>query len=237
MSGGSIVAFKVCYSEWMSDKSRTSLPARPSAAIPRFRPDAPAIALPAPALNGGMSLQQCLSTRRSSRNFSPDAVSLDQCSALLWAAQGVTGLGGLRTAPSAGAVYPLRLYLAAANVDGLSTGSYSYDPDLHQLRLLSRGDKRRKLYAAAMGQECVRECALCLLIATDCRRITREFGERGETLARMEAGHAGENFLLQATALGLGAIGLGNIDATILRAALPVPAIEAPVYLLLAGRV
>ncbi len=182
-----------------------------------------------------MTLQQCLKSRRSSRNFSPDAVSLDQCSALLWAAQGVTGPGGLRTAPSAGATYPLRLYLAAANVEGLTSGAYSYDPDLHQLRLSSRGDKRRKLYAATMGQECVRECALCLLIATDCRRITREFGERGETLACLEAGHAGENFLLQARALGLGAIGLGNFDATVLRAALPVPESERPLYLLLAG--
>lgn len=163
-------------------------------------------------------------------------MTLAECSQLLWALQGVTGLGGLRTAPSAGATYPLRVYLISAHVEQLAAGIYSYNPDLHEARLLSKGDKRRKLYAATLGQECTRECALAVLLTADYWRIGRDFGERGTQLAHMEAGHAGQNFLLQATALQLGVIGLGNFDGSILREALPLPAAEDPIYLLLAGR-
>jgi SagB-type dehydrogenase family enzyme len=192
-------------------------------------------ALPRPDTDGGPALATIIAKRRSCRDFAPGSVSLPQLASLLWSAQGITGLGGLRTAPSAGAIYPLRTYVLAADVDGLPPGFYRHDPDLHQLELLQRGDKRRQLAEVALGQECVEGCALAVLLAADYRRIVRELGDSGRRLACMEAGHAGQNFLLTATVLGLGAIGLGRFDSDLLTQLLKLPSDEDPLYLLLAG--
>lgn len=184
-----------------------------------------------------LSLEACLRNRRSSREFRPHPISFDQLRSLLWAAQGCTGLGGLRTAPSAGAIYPVRAYVLAAAVDGLAAGFYSYDPDAEVLRLLRKGDKRKSLARAAAGQECVSECACALLLTGWYKRAVREFGDAAPRLAAMEAGHTGQNFCLQATALGLGAIGLGRMDPEAVRLLLHLPDDEEPLYLLLAGRI
>ncbi len=183
------------------------------------------------------SLDELLSTRRSVRDYTEGPLTLAEVSSLLWAAQGVSGLGGLRTAPSAGAIYPLRTYLLAANVERLTAGLYSYNPDSHGLRLESRGERRKRLAVAALGQECVENCAVAVILTADYRRIVRELGERGRYLAHVEAGHAGQNFLLKATALGLGAIGLGRFEPDIVRELLKLPDAEEVLYVLLAGRV
>jgi len=174
--------------------------------------------------------------RRSVREYASRDVSLEAVAQLLWAAQGVTGVGGLRTAPSAGALFPLRAYLAAIHVAGLASGTYRYDPDTHELEPLSKGDKSRLLRVGALGQECAGQCAVAVLLTAYHRRLVAEFGAAAaHRLAAMEAGHAGQNFLLQAGAAGLGAIGLGRIDADVLRSAFSVPPVEEPLYLLLAG--
>ena len=191
--------------------------------------------LPQPETQGGFPLNECLSRRRSVRDYCDEPVPLGCCSQLLWAAQGVTGIGGLRAAPSAGAIYPLRTYVIASNVEGLAQGLYHYEPDLHSLKLLSRGDKRRKLAAVCFGQECVEWSAMAVLLTADYRRIVREMGERGRFLAHVEAGHVGQNFLLQAVTLGLGAIGIARFEPDVLREMLQLPAIEEPLYLLLTG--
>lgn len=148
---------------------------------------------------------------------------------------GITNPAGLRTAPSAGAVFPVRAYLMAANVDGLPAGFYGYDADQHEISLLLKGDKRRRLEKAAADQQCVGQSALVVVLTGYYRRLLREFGEAGHKLAAMEAGHIGQNFCLQATALGLGAIGLGKFDPTSVKMLLPIPQDEEPIYLLLAG--
>ncbi|MBL0156756.1 MAG: SagB/ThcOx family dehydrogenase [Bryobacterales bacterium] len=192
-------------------------------------------ALPAPSLEGTVPLETCLRQRRSVRDYTEQPLSLQQASQLLWAAMGATNPAGLRTAPSAGAVFPVRAYVMAANVEGLTAGFYSYDVDRHDLSLLARGDKRRRLEKAAADQQCVGQSALLVVLTGYYRRLLREFGEGSQRLAAMEAGHIGQNFSLQATALGLGSIGLGKFDPTSLKMLLPIPQDEEPLYLLLAG--
>lgn len=193
--------------------------------------------LPEPSKDGGRSLEECLAARRSIREYAGGAVGLEQAAQLLWATQGVSGLGGMRTSPSAGAVYPLRAYLVAGDVEGLAPGVYRYDPDGHNLQLTIKGDKRKRMAVAAFGQNCVEEAAMGVLLTAWYVRITREFGEKGVRLAHIEAGHAGQNFCLEATALGLGAISVGKFDDDTFKQILKLPESEEPVYLLLAGRI
>jgi SagB-type dehydrogenase family enzyme len=199
------------------------------------RPLGIAIELPPPSLTGGKSIEECLRLRRSCRMFADDPVTLEQASQLLWAGQGFTGLGGLRTAPSAGAVYPFHVYLVAMNVTGLSAGAYAYDPDRHILSLRKPGALRPKLQKAVCDQDEVENAAMGLLLAARYERSKREFGEKGPMLADIEAGHIGANVMLQAVSLSLGVIGLSKIDAPVMRGAVDLPEAETPVYLLLAG--
>lgn len=194
------------------------------------------VTLPEVVLAGDISLRRALEGRRSIREYSSTPIDLEQVSALLWAAMGITAPGGLRTAPSAGAIYPLRGYLFASNVDGLAPGFYSYDVDTRELMLLARGDKRTRLAKACADQQCVEECACALLLTAWYTRATREFGDLAPKLAAVEAGHIGQNWHLQAVALGLGSISIGKLDTAALKLLLPIPQDEEPVYLLLAGR-
>lgn len=193
------------------------------------------IALPSPSFEGTLSLEQCLRQRRSVRDYTEQPVTLKQVSQLLWAAIGITNPAGLRTAPSPGAVFPIRAYLLAANVEGLPAGFYSYDADQHEIALRAKGDKRRRMEKAAADQQCVGQCGMLVILTGYYRRLLREFGEAGHKLAAMEAGHIGQNFCLQAAALNLGAIGLGKFDPTSVKMLLPIPQDEEPLYLLLAG--
>ncbi|MGC4053574.1 MAG: SagB/ThcOx family dehydrogenase [Paludibaculum sp.] len=125
----------------------------------------------------------------------------------------------------------------SAAVEGLAAGFYGFDADAGTLRLLRKGDRRRSLARAAAGQTCVEECAFALLLTGWYKRAAKEFGEAAPRLAAMECGHIGQNFCLQATALGLGAIGLGRLDPEAVRMLLRLPEDEEPLYLLLAGRI
>jgi len=156
-------------------------------------------------------------------------------SQLLWAAQGVTALGGLRTAPSAGALYPLRTYLMAAKVRGLPPGLFKYDPDDHYIRGLRHGDLREPLISAGVDP-CIGNAGAAIILAADYRGATREFGDGARRLIHIEAGHAGQNVCLQATSLGLGVIGLGNFDTGAVQRELNLREQEHPVYMLVIGR-
>lgn len=157
------------------------------------------------------SLEQALAQRRSVREFAVAPLALEELAQLAWAAQGATG-GGHRTAPSAGALYPLELSVMVGNVAGLAPGIYRYEPDGHRLALVVKGDRRAQVAAAAFAQGWVAEAPAIFVIAAVARRTTAKYGKRGVRYVHMEAGHAGENLLLQATALGLGATVVGAFD-------------------------
>lgn len=184
-----------------------------------------------------LRLDDCLQKRRSAREYTEAPLRLEELSALLWAAQGITSPGGLRTAPSAGAIYPLKSYVLAFRVQGLSPGFYALNSEQRLLTLLSRGDKQERVTKVCGDQQCVAECAAGLLLTAWYGRLRREFGEAAERLALMEAGHVGQNWHLAAAALGLGSVSIGKIDPAAVKLLLPVPEDEHPLYFLIAGRV
>jgi SagB-type dehydrogenase family enzyme len=194
------------------------------------------VSLPQPRYDGGLMVEECLRTRRSAREYSSEPLTRSDIGQLLWAAQGVTGIGGLRTAPSAGALYPLRTYLIAGNIAGVPPAVYKYDVDRHELRVWRRGDFRPNLVRGACGQEFVAGAAALILFAVVYRGSIREFGDRGMRLAHIEAGHAGCNVCLQATSMRLGVIGLGAIDPAELKRILELRVEEEPLYLIAVGR-
>ncbi len=198
---------------------------------------APSVALPRPALTGPCSVERALGARRSVREYSGRPLARAELAQLLWAAQGVTGVGGLRSAPSAGALYPLNVYVAIGDVSGLRSGLYRYRPDAHALTTLAEGDPRAELCAAALEQAWIEAAAVALGLAAVYRRTTAKYGERGRRYVDIETGHAAENVCLQAVALGLGAAVVGAFDNAAVKRVMRMTAEEEPVCLVVLGTV
>lgn len=188
-------------------------------------------ALPPPVLVGSGSLEEALSARRSVRSYDSAAVTEAQLGQLLWAAQGTTQPGARgRTAPSAGGTYPLEVYAATAE------GVFRYVPEGHLLEAVAPDDRRPALQAAAWGQEWVGEAPLVVVIVGVVARTAERYGDRAERYVILEAGHAAQNLLLQAVALGLGAVPVGAFDDAAVRDAVGVRESWAPLYLIPVGR-
>jgi SagB-type dehydrogenase family enzyme len=169
------------------------------------------VKLPKP-VSSGMPLEEALQKRRSVRNYTREPLLLSELSLLLFAGQGITGSDqgqALRTAPSAGALYPMEIYIVALRVDGLKQGLYHYAADSHSLELVKEGNFSSGLTDAALEQEMVAEAAASLVLTAVFGRTTHKYGERGYRYAYMEAGHISQNISLQATALGLGSVCVG----------------------------
>jgi SagB-type dehydrogenase family enzyme len=194
------------------------------------------IALPQPRQDGEVSVERALRARRSVRAYANDALTMGEIAQMLWAAQGITDADGLRTAPSAGALYPLELYLGAANVDGLEPGVYQYAPHAHALVPLREGDRRKAVASAALGQECVETAPALLVIAAVYARTAKKYGSRAERYAHIEVGHAVQNVYLQAEAMGMGTVMVGAFDDKALARALGLPKEEAPLAIMPLGK-
>lgn len=194
------------------------------------------IALSDPVRDSGFSVERALNTRRTVRAFAEQPLALADLSQLLWAAQGITHAEGLRTAPSAGALYPLEIYAVAGNVAGLKAGVYKYLPEKHTLVHVTAGDKRKGLAAAALGQEWVAQAAAILVFGAVEERTTRKYGQRGVRYIYTELGHAAQNVLLQAVALGLGAAVVGAFDDAHVAGVVNMQKDERALYLVPAGR-
>jgi SagB-type dehydrogenase family enzyme len=191
--------------------------------------------LPRPSLDGSMSLEEALARRRSVREFSGTPLTVAELGQLLWAAQGLTSSQaitspGYRTAPSAGALYPLEVYVVTAE------GLYHYEPQGHQLRALSPEDRRLALYEAALRQEWVRQAPAVFVIAAIYERTAQKYGqERSPRYVHLEAGHAAQNLLLEAVALDLGAVPVGAFYDEKVQEVLGLPADHQPLYLIPVG--
>jgi len=194
------------------------------------------ISLPEPDLTGEISLEQALAGRRSIRSFAAQPLTLAQAGQLLWAAQGVTGRDSrFRTAPSAGALCPLEIYLVAANVDGLTPGVYQYIPDGHMIALVASSDVRETLAQAALGQDVVRNSQAVIAISAIYERNSVKYGERSSRYVPMDAGHASQNVQLQAVALGLGTCAVGGFYDDKVSEALFLTDEEVPLLLIPVG--
>lgn len=187
------------------------------------------IPLPTPGQRGGVSLEEALTKRRSIRAFTEEGLTWAEISQLLWAGQGITDPQGFRTAPSAGALYPLELYAATGE------GVYHYLPQGHRLAMLSPEDMRLWLWEAGLEQDALREAPAIIVITAIYARTEGKYGPRAERYVRLEAGHAAQNILLQATALDLGAVPIGAFYDQKVQEVLALPSDHEPLYLIPVG--
>ncbi len=199
-------------------------------------PTSAIVRLPQPEFTGEVAVEEALLTRRSVQSFAPSALFLAELSQLLWAAQGVTSARGHRTAPSAGALYPLEVHALVGLMPELTAGVYRYRCREHTLVPTLPGDTRGKLCRAALGQRCVEKAPLVLLISAVYARMTATYGERGVRYTDMEAGHAAQSISLQAVALGLGSVVVGAFEESDVRRIAGLPPEEVPLYLIPVGR-
>ena len=185
-----------------------------------------------------MSIEEATASRRSIREYEKKPLTLEQLAQLLWAAQGITDVRrGFRTTPSAGATYPLEVYVVVGSngVIGLEAGIYHYDPQAHVLKLLKYGDFRNELCLACLGQPWVKQAPIDIVIVAIYERTTLRYGDRGIRYVRMEVGHVGQNTYPQATALGLGTIVIGAFYDDKVREILRLSEKEYPMYVIPVG--
>jgi len=194
------------------------------------------VVLPKPLLLGELSIEEALWKRRSVRNYKTESLQLKEISQLLWAAQGITEDEGKRTAPSAGALYPLEVYLVTGNVDNLVSGVYHYRPRDQSLQQIAEGDKRKQLSGAALMQGSIRDCSAIIVFAADFHRTTKKYFEKGKNYVYIEVGHTAQNVLLQATSLHIGAVTVGAFIQSLAKKILQLPKNEDPLYLLPLGK-
>ncbi|HEX9123220.1 MAG TPA: SagB/ThcOx family dehydrogenase [Actinomycetota bacterium] len=185
--------------------------------------------LPPPSTAGGTSLEQALSSRRSVRDFTDVPLTTEELGQLLWAAQGITASWGGRTAPSAGALYPLEIYAVTGQA------LYHYLPEGHRVEVVGRADLRAPLAAAALGQAPVADAAVVLVVTGVVARTEAKYGARAERYVQLEAGHAAQNVLLQAVSLDLGAVPIGAFQDEAVAAVLALPPDRTPFYLICLG--
>jgi SagB-type dehydrogenase family enzyme len=195
------------------------------------------IKLPEPRYKSQVSIEEAILRRRSIRNYLEKPIDLSELSQLLWSIQGITDEErNFRTTPSAGALYPLEVYVIVGKVSSLQEGIYRYLPFRHEIIKIKEGDYREELSKAALGQACVNDAAIDIVISGVYEKITKKYGERGIRYTYMEAGHAAQNAYLQAEALGLGTVVVGAFRDEKVKSVLNLREEETPLYIMPVGR-
>jgi SagB-type dehydrogenase family enzyme len=184
--------------------------------------------LPVPRKRGEVSLEETLVKRRSTRSFASRELTWEQISQLLWAAQGVVA-EVFRTAPSAGATYPLEVYLIT------SKGVYHYRPESHELETIQEGDVRGQLCRACLSQEWVEQAPVSIVITALYHRTSEGYGSRGARYVHIEVGHVAQNIHLQAVALGLGSVPIGAFRDEQVQKVLSLPEGHQALYIIPVG--
>jgi len=186
--------------------------------------------LPEPSFEGQLSLEETLLLRRSMREYRDQPLDLAEISQLLWAAQGITNPAGYRTVPSAGALYPLEIYIVT------EAGVFHYLPYDHALHVVLEGDFRKSLHTSALSQDAILKAPLVLVVTAVYERTQVKYGaRRSPRYVHLEAGHAAQNVLLQAVSLGLGAVPIGAFHDEDVQAVLMLPEDHQPLYLIPVG--
>ena len=197
------------------------------------------ICLPPPSQKGGMPLEEAIARRRSIREFTSEPISQLQLSQLLWAAQGITNTPGkYRTIPSAGATYPLEIFVACGinGIEEIDDGIYHYNINNHSLTLHHKGDIRLELAKAALNQEFIYQAPVNIIICALYERTLLGYGSRGERYVHMEVGHTGQNIYLQATSFGLATVAIGAFNDEQVRKVLRLDKQYKPLYIMPVGR-
>ncbi len=189
--------------------------------------------LPKPHIKGFISFEEVLYKRRSVRDYRKEPITFYHLSQLLWSAQGITSGYGYRTAPSAGALYPLEIYFSAENVESLDSGIYKYDPINHQIICVKFGFYNQELYRACLYQPQVADAPLVIVITAVFERTTKKYGQRGIRYVFNEVGHVSQNIYLQTTALGLGTVAIGAFEEEMIKSIMGIK--EEPLYVMPVG--
>ncbi len=202
------------------------------------------IKLPTPKLKSSVSIEEAMLNRRSVREFKSNALNLDQVSQILWAAYGVTKevifpssmRGGYKTAPSAGATYPLEIYVIIGNVKGLEKGIYKYLPEGHYLKKTYDQDVRKELAEAALDQEFIEQAPISLVYSAVYSRTTKKYKDRGrERYVCMDLGHSAQNVCLQVVSMNLGTCPVGAFEDKMVHNVIMMPDEEEPLYIMPIG--
>jgi SagB-type dehydrogenase family enzyme len=176
------------------------------------------------------SIEECMKNRRSIRNFKDQALSLNELSNILWAAQGITKEEtGFRTAPSAGATYPLYIYYATEQ------GLFVYLPKEHAIKKIKEKDLRKEIAHAALDQMFIADAGMVIVITAIFENTTTRYGERGVRYVYNEVGHCAQNIHLEAVALGLGSVPVGAYQDSELKELLALDK-EEPLYIIPVGK-
>lgn len=200
----------------------------------RAYPD-PVINLSSPELESEIPLEEAIYKRRSIRNYGDDPLTFNEVSQLLWAAQGITDHNqNLRSAPSAGALYPLSIYIAVRNVENIEEGMYKYSSEKHILKKVKEESMMNEIYNAGLKQSSIKDSAVTLIITANYETTERVYGKRAERYVHMEAGHAGQNIYLQAEALNLGTVAIGAFNDEKIKEV--IDSEEAPLYIFPMGK-
>jgi SagB-type dehydrogenase family enzyme len=205
------------------------------------------IKLPSPRLKGKVSLEETILKRRAVRRYRREPLDSSQLSQILWSAQGITGTREFRAAPSAGATYPLEIFVVVGKQgvitreakqapEELPAGIYHYEPDSHSLSLHKPADLRPDLARATLDQEFIIEAPVDIVICALYHRTSYRYGRRGERYVHIEVGHVGENIHLQAVALGLATVEVGAFHDEEVREVLGVEEQIKPLYIMPLGK-
>ena len=194
------------------------------------------IKLPEPEKKGVYFFEEVVTKRRSRRDYSGEPLKLEEVSQVLWAAQGITDKRGFRAVPSAGALYPLEVYMVVGNVENLESGIYHYKPEKHLLIKNISGDKRLDLCGAAFSQASIKNAPISIIVCAVYARVTQKYSSRGQRYVHMEAGHAGQNIFLQAESLGLGTVPIGAFSDSEVKKILNLSEEQEPLYIFPVGR-
>jgi SagB-type dehydrogenase family enzyme len=188
------------------------------------------INLPEPKLVGKVSIEEVILKRRSTRSFTAKTLSMEEISQLLWSAQGITDkMNKFRSAPSAGARYPMEIYLAT------NEGFYHYHPSKNAIEQLKSTDIRSKLPAAALGQKYLADAPLVIIIAGKLEKLSARYGDRASRYMFIEAGHIAQNIHLQAVSLGLGSVPVCAFNDDVLKTTADLPDDLKPLYIVPVG--
>lgn len=185
-----------------------------------------------PSQKSGVSIEEAIEGRRSRREYSDEPLSLNEISQLCWAAQGITEeRDNFRAAPSAGALYPIELFVISGNSD-LEPGVYQYSPSGHKLTRVKKGDIREDLARAAVGQKEVKEAPIDIAITGVIHRTAKKYGSRAERYVHLEAGHVAQNIYLQCESLDLATVSIGAFSDEDVRSLLSTNEEHTPLYIM-----
>lgn len=204
----------------------------------KFAQNKNAIVLKQPKYNSNVSVEVSILKRRSVRSFANESVSFEDFSQILWSAYGITDkVRNFHSVPSAGAIYPLEVFVVVNNVRNIPVGIYKYFPEDHKILCIKDGDYRKDLFDFSYGQMPVKESAFVVIFCANYEKTMARYRQRGIKYVDIEVGHCGQNVYLQCVSLGLGTVAIGAFDENRVKSMLDLDSKIIPIYLMPVGKI